>query len=191
MADGLTLDDIRRMQELEAELMRLREIQEAMSPEERAMLFEDSDMDEAMLYAEQDRDLRRDAQMGDPMANAILSDDVPSPQEMDPNTRTFRRMEFPPGFLEEMDAAQDATANRKTMQAVEKIMPMRMDGMGAGPMPQRALPKETMDYTLEDRAPLFEKELGLSYQDMARMPSLPMERRDVPQKKKAEEADDE
>ena len=61
MADGLTLDDIRRMQQLEAELMRLREIQAAMSPEETAMLFEDSDMDEAMLYAEQDREFIREA----------------------------------------------------------------------------------------------------------------------------------
>lgn len=173
MADGLTLDDIRRMQELEAELMRLREIQEAMSPEERAMLFEDSDMDEAMRYAEGDRNLRRDAQMGDPMANAILSDDVPSPQEM--------------------DVVQDATANRKAMRAAEEVMPMRMrmDGMGAGPMPKRALPKKTMDYTKEDREGLFEKELGLSYQDAAQMPVLPMDRRDVPRKKKAEEADDE
>ena len=97
MANELTMDDVRRMQELEAELMRLRALQEAMSPEERAMLFEDSDMDEAMRYAEQDRDLRRDAQRGDAMANAILNNNVPSPQEMPA---------------------------------------MRMDGMGAGPMPK-------------------------------------------------------
>ena len=79
------------------------------------------------------------------------------------------------------------------MQAAEGFMPtrMRMDGMGAGPMPQRALPKKTMDYTKEDRKGLFEKELGLSYQDAAQMPVLPMDRGDVPQKKKAEEADDE
>jgi hypothetical protein len=160
MADGFTLDDVRRMQELEAELMRLREIQEAMSPEELAMLSEDSDMGEAMKYAEQDRDLRRRAEQGDAMANTLLrGEDPPSPQETDPN--------------------------------MEAMPAMRMDGMGAGPMPKRALPKKTMDYTLEARAPLFEKELGLSYQDAAQMPVLPKERKDVPQKKKAEEPDDE
>jgi len=93
MASGLTMDDVRRMQDMEAELMRLRAIQEAMSPEERAMLFEDSDMDEAMRYARQDRDLRRDAQRGNAMANAILNDDVPSPQEMDPADMPRMRMD--------------------------------------------------------------------------------------------------
>ena len=124
MADGFTLDDIRRMQELEAELVRLRALQEAMSPEERAMLFEDSDMDEAMLYAQQDRDMRRDAQRGDAMANTLLrGEDPPSPQEMAPALM---------GEEAAMDAVQNATANKKAMSFV----PMRMDGMGAGPSPQ-------------------------------------------------------
>ena len=100
MADGLTLDDMRRMQELEAELIRLREIQAAMSPEEIAMLSEDSDMGEAMRYAEQDRDIRRRAEQGDAMANTLLSgEEPPSPPMRDPN-----------------------------------LAPMRMDGMGAGPV---------------------------------------------------------
>lgn len=162
MADGLTLDDIRRMQELEAELMRLREIQEAMSPEELAMLSEDSDMGEAMKYAEQDRDLRRRAEQGDAMANTLLrGEDPPSPQEMDPN-----------------------------MEAMTAMPAMRMDGMGAGLMPERAMPKENADYAIEDRSPLFEKELELSIQDAAQMPVLPMSNR-RPQKERVEEFDDE
>jgi len=178
MADGLTLDDIRRMQELEAELMRLREIQEAMSPEELAMLSEDSDMGEAMRYAEQDRDLRRRAEQGDAMASTLLrGEDPPSPQEMDPALM---------GEEAAMDAVQNATANRKAMS----LVPMRMDGMGAGPMPERAMPKENVDYAIEPRSPMFEKELGLSYQDAAQMPVLPKSNR-RPQKKKAEEPDDE
>jgi len=104
MASGLTMDDVRRMQDMEAELMRLRAIQESMSPEERAMLFEDSDMDEAMRYAQQDRDLRRRAAEGDAMANTLLRrEDPPSPQEMDP------------------------------LDNVAEMPRMRMDGMGAGP----------------------------------------------------------
>lgn len=131
MADGLTLDDMRRMQELEAELMRLREIQAAMSPEDIAMLSEDSDMGEAMRYAEQDRDLRRRAEQGDAMANAILNEDVPSPEMRDPNTaelraamgvtprtQNFRRVGIP----------EQARADMLDMPA------MRMDGMGAGPV---------------------------------------------------------
>jgi len=166
MADGLTLDDIRRMQELEAELMRLREIQEAMSPEELAMLSEDSDMGEAMKYAEQDRDLRRRAEQGDAMANTLLrGEDPPSPQEMDPN-----------------------------MEAMTAMPAMRMDGMGAGlmplPMSERAMPKENVDYAIEPRSPMFEKELGLSYQDAAQMPVMPKSNR-RPQKERAEETDDE
>ena len=94
MADNLTMDDVRRMQELEAELMRLRAIQEAMSPEERAALFEDSDMDEAMRYATQDRDMRRRADQGDAMALTLLrGEDPPSPQEMDPEMMRKMRMD--------------------------------------------------------------------------------------------------
>ena len=107
-------------------------------------------------------------------------------------------------LAEELDESGEPTGNsrdydmatgqeRRTMgiSPSEKRMRMRMDGAGAGPMPKRALPKKTMDYTLEDRSPLFEKELGLSYQDAAQMPVLPKERRDTPQKEKAEEPDDE
>jgi len=118
MANELTMDDVRRMQELEAELMRLRALQEALSPEERAMLFEDSDMDEAMRYAEQDRDMRRRAEQGDAMARTLVrGEDPPSPQEMDP-----------PLMITEREKAE--------MRALMgRPAPMRMDGMGAGPMP--------------------------------------------------------
>ncbi len=78
MANEFTMDDFRRMQELQAAF-------EALSTEETAALFEDSDMDEAMRYAMQDRDMRRAAEQGDAMANTLLrGEDPPSPQEMDP-----------------------------------------------------------------------------------------------------------
>ena len=116
MANGLTMDDVRRMQELEAELMRLRAIQEAMSPEERAALFEDSDMDEAMRYAEQDRDMRRRAEQGDEMARTLVrGEDPPSPQEMDP----------PLAITEREKAEMRALMGRPA--------PMDLSGLGAGP----------------------------------------------------------
>ena len=77
MANEFTLNTVARMEQLRAELAQLEAMQAAMSPEESALLFEDSDMDEAMLYATQDRDLRRRAAEGDAMANAILNEDVP------------------------------------------------------------------------------------------------------------------
>jgi len=120
MADGLTLDDMRRMQELEAELMRLREIQAAMSPEDIAMLSEDSDMGEAMRYAEQDRDIRRRAEQGDAMANTLLrGEDPPSPQEMPP---------------QEMPMTGPAISAEERAQILATMPAMRMDGMGAGPV---------------------------------------------------------
>tara|TARA_R110000796_G_scaffold252212_1_gene385627 strand:+ start:404 stop:736 length:333 start_codon:yes stop_codon:yes gene_type:complete len=106
------MDDVRRMQDMRAELARLEAAQAAMSPEESAMLFEDSDMAESMAYAQeqaqrqkiqaqQEADLRRRAAEGDAMANTLLSgEDPPSPPMRDP---------------------------------FANLAPMRMDGMGAGP----------------------------------------------------------
>jgi len=121
MASGLTMEDVRRMQDMRAELARLEAMQAAMPPEESAALFEDSDMAEAMAYAQQqaqrqkiqakaEADLRRRAAEGDAMSNAILSGGpVPSPREMDPLDNVAEMPPMPP-------------------------MPrMRMDGMGAGP----------------------------------------------------------
>ena len=90
MANEFTLNTVARMEQLRAELAQLEAMQAAMSPEESALLFEDSDMDEAMLYATQDRDLRRRAAEGDAMANAILNEDVPSPPMRDPNLALMR-----------------------------------------------------------------------------------------------------
>ena len=82
MANEFTLNTVARMEQLRAELAQLEAMQAAMSPEESVMLSEDSDMDEAMLYAMQDRDLRRRAAEGDAMANTLLrGEDPPSPQE--------------------------------------------------------------------------------------------------------------
>lgn len=88
MANGFTMEDALRMKALREELARLEAMEGAMGPEESAAVYEDSDMDEAMLYAQQDRDLRRRAEQGDAMSNTLLRDeDPPSPAMRDPKMR--------------------------------------------------------------------------------------------------------
>ena len=124
MANGFTMEDALRMKALREELARLEAMEGAMGPEESAAVYEDSDMDEAMRYAEQDRDLRRQAEQGDAMANTLLrGEDPPSPQEMPPEMRTIRKYR---------GAAPMQTFGDEYLKPY-----MRMDGMGAGPIKRR------------------------------------------------------
>ena len=98
-------------------------------------------MDEAMRYAEQDRDMRRRAEQGDAMARTLVrGEDPPSPQEMDPplaiTEREKAEMRALMGRPAMMPITGPVISAEERAQLLTTRPAMRMDGMGAGPMPK-------------------------------------------------------